>query len=97
MILALVEGVGELTREFRKEFSCRPMIVGCETVGTVSSMVASVLVSFQLVSMPWVFLLWLVGSITLSIASYYRKNLMWTLLSMFYLCMNLAGLMYWLI
>ena len=82
----------DLAREFLAEFPCRPFVVLCETVGTISSMIASVMVSFQLTGMMAVFLLWLLGSIALSSAGILRKNLMWTLLSVFYLVMNLVGI-----
>lgn len=92
MTLKILSLIVDLAREFRKEFSCRPFVVCCETVGTITSMIASVMVSFQLAGMMAVFLLWLVGSVCLSTAGVLRKNLMWTLLSMFYLIMNLVGI-----
>lgn len=58
-------------------------------------MVASVLISLQLTSLGTVFVVWLIGSITMAGASYMRRNLMWLVLSLFYLIMNLVGLAVW--
>jgi hypothetical protein len=56
-------------------------------------MLAALLISLQLTTMVTVFLVWMLGSITMASASYLRRNLMWLLLSAFYLIMNVLGLM----
>ena len=92
MIRKITHTVQELLGEFRKELSHHPLTVVLETTGTLVSMLAAAVLSLQLSGLVTVYILWLIGSITLSIASYYRKNLMWLLLSGFYLIMNLTGL-----
>jgi hypothetical protein len=71
----------------------RPILISLETVGVLSSMLAALLISLQLTTMVTVFLVWMLGSITMASASYLRRNLMWLLLSAFYLIMNVLGLM----
>lgn len=85
----------DLWRHFCVECKDRPITVALETTGTLSSMVASVLISLQLVSLGTVFMVWLIGSITMAGASYMRRNLMWLVLSLFYLIMNVVGLAVW--
>lgn len=71
------------------------MTVIMETVGVLSSMLASVLISLQLVSMPMVFVVWMLGSVSMAVSSYNRHNLMWLVLSVFYCIMNVIGFVTW--
>jgi hypothetical protein len=82
-------------RHFVLELRTNPITVFLETVGTVSSMCASVLISLQLSSMSMVFMVWMLGSITMAGASYSRRNLMWLVLSLFYCIMNVIGFITW--
>lgn len=83
----------ELIQHFYQEVRVRPILISLETVGVLSSMLAALLISLQLTTMVTVFLVWMLGSITMASASYLRRNLMWLLLSAFYLIMNVLGLM----
>lgn len=78
--------------EFKIELVKHPFIIIMETIGTVVSMLAAVLLSYQLVSMHAMFLLWIFGSTCLTITSVMRKNILLSSLMIFYLVMNIIGL-----
>lgn len=84
-----------LVRSYLQECKDKPVTVIMETVGVLSSMLASVFISLQLVSMPVVFIVWMLGSVTMAVSSYNRHNLMWLVLSLFYCIMNVIGLITW--
>jgi hypothetical protein len=84
--------LADLGRHFVSEWRSKPITITLETVGVMSSMLAALMISLQLTSMILVFLVWMLGSVTMACASYLRHNLMWLLLSVFYLIMNVLGL-----
>lgn len=70
------------------------MLFNLELLGVSSSIKAAVLISFFPTAIPlkYVFILWLIGSISLSITSWMRSNA-WPMLLMFiYTVLNMIGL-----
>ena len=74
------------------EWQQNPSCIMFETVGTVASMTAAVLLSFALTGLIPVYVCWLVGSLCLTASSWQRKNINLLLLMQFYTIMNLIGL-----
>jgi hypothetical protein len=63
-----------------------------EIAGTASSMLAALFLVFQVLPLNILYLFWLFGSVALTISSVLRKNLLLTLLMIFYTGLNLYGL-----
>jgi len=65
-----------------------------EMVGTVSSLIAAVLISFWpgLIHLSWVFSFWLIGSIALAVSSFMRQAAWPMLLMITYTVFNIIGL-----
>jgi hypothetical protein len=79
---------GSLREEFRKD----PILIVVEIIGTVASIVAAVVLSFNLMSVGTVYYMWVVGSVCLTFTSYRRKNSLLTGLMVFYTILNIIGL-----
>jgi hypothetical protein len=63
-----------------------------EVVGTVASVIAAIVLSFNLVGIWAVYWMWCVGSMSLTFTSYRRNNLLLTGLMVFYTILNIIGL-----
>lgn len=74
------------------EWQQNPTCILFETVGTVASMLAAVLLSFAITGLTPVYVCWMVGSLCLTVSSWKRKNINLLLLMQFYTIMNLIGL-----
>lgn len=85
-----------LWRTFRREWRERPLTLTFEMIGTGASMIAAVVLSVKLTGLIPVYLLWLTGSICLTVSTWQRQNSSLLLLMAFYTIMNLIGLWNWL-
>ena len=65
-----------------------------ELIGTVSSITASILISFwpTIINLVWVFVFWMIGSLSLASAAYIRSIAWPMLLMVTYSIFNLIGL-----
>lgn len=77
---------------FVQEWRRDPITISFELLGTVTSMLAAVLLSLQLVSLITVYWIWCLGSISLSISSKRRRNSLLFGLMMFYTVLNVIGI-----
>jgi len=73
------------------ESRTQPVTVSLEILGTVTSMLAAVLLSFQLAGLIWVYVCWMLGSVCLTMSSYKRRNMNLIMLMTFYTIMNIIG------
>jgi len=79
---------GSLREELRKD----PILIFVEIIGTVASVIAAIVLSFNLVGIWAVYWMWCVGSVCLTFTSYRRKNSLLTGLMVFYTILNIIGL-----
>lgn len=80
--------LGSLREELRKD----PILISVEALGTIASVIAAVVLSFNLVGVGTVYYMWCVGSLCLTFTSYRRKNSLLTGLMVFYTILNIIGL-----
>ena len=80
--------IGSLCREWHRD----PILICMEVVGTVASVIAAIVLSFNLVGIWAVYWMWCVGSVCLTFTSYRRKNSLLTGLMGFYTILNIIGL-----
>jgi hypothetical protein len=80
--------------QWKKDWRENRRLFWLEMTGTLSSIVASVLVSFWAGRMDlfWVFLFWLIGSLSLALAAYIRSTAWPMLLMVIYTIFNVIGL-----
>ncbi len=84
----------EIVEQWKSEWSDRRQLFFLEIIGVISSITASVLISiFQgSINLMWVFVCWLIGSVSMGIAAYLR-NIGWPMLLMIvYTFFNIIGL-----
>lgn len=81
-----------LWTSWKSEWDRDPLTVSLETAGTAASVLAAVLLSFQLAGLIPVYVCWLVGSLLLTASSWRRHNSNLVLLMAFYTVMNMIGL-----
>jgi hypothetical protein len=80
--------------QWRNDWNDNRFLFWLEMIGTTSSIVASMLVSFWAGTMNlfWVFSFWMVGSLSLALAAYIRSTAWPLLLMMVYTIFNVIGL-----
>jgi hypothetical protein len=81
----------KLIQKLRQDWHDQPVTVSLEVVGTATSMVAAVLLSFELTGLIPVYVFWMIGSVSLMISSIQRQNMNLMMLMMFYTIMNMIG------
>ena len=81
----------KLIQKLRQDWYDQPVTVSLEVVGTATSMVAAVLLSFELTGLIPVYVFWMIGSVSLMISSIQRQNMNLMMLMMFYTIMNMIG------
>lgn len=81
-----------LIQKLRQDWHDQPVTVSLEVVGTVTSMAAAVLLSFELTGLIPVYVFWMMGSVSLMTSSLQRQNMNLMMLMMFYTIMNMIGL-----
>lgn len=81
-----------LLSTFSQEWKSRPVTVLLEAAGTAASVLAAVLLSFQITGLMPVYVCWLLGSLLLTASSWQRQNTNLVMLMTFYTVMNLIGL-----
>lgn len=86
--------ISTLFSQWISDWRDRRSLFWLEMIGTVSSLIAAVLISFWpgIIHLSWVFSFWLVGSISLAISSYMRQAAWPMLLMITYTVFNLVGL-----
>lgn len=84
--------IRQLLRSLRMEWRRDPLLICLESMGTVVSMIAAIALSFQILTIWWVYWLWCMGSMSLTFTSYKRKNSLLTGLMVFYTILNIIGL-----
>ena len=84
--------ITRLWEQFIRDLFHQPLTIIMEIFGTGVGILASVLVCLQLTTMFNIFILWIVGSVCLTISSVIRKNTLLALLMLFYTVMNFIGL-----
>lgn len=82
----------KLIHKLRQDWHDQPVTISLEVVGTVTSMLAAVLLSLELTSLFTVYVFWMMGSVSLMISSIQRQNMNLIMLMMFYTIMNMIGL-----
>lgn len=82
----------QLIRKLRQDWHDHPVTVSLEVVGTVTSMMAAILLSFELTGLIPVYVFWMMGSVSLMTSSIQRQNMNLMMLMMFYTIMNMIGL-----
>lgn len=82
----------QLWDKLRQDWREHPVTITLEVVGTVTSMLAAVLLSFELTGLIPVYVFWMMGSMSLMISSVQRKNMNLIMLMLFYTIMNMIGL-----
>lgn len=85
--------IKEILKNWQHDWHHQPWVFWLEAMGTVSSILASLLISFLTNSAPMllVFLCWGMGSMSLFFASKLRKNNWMTMLMLFYSVVNAIG------
>ena len=81
-----------LWASFVCEWKNDPLTVSFETAGTSASILAGVLLSFQITGLIPVYVCWLAGSLLLTVSSWRRHNTNLVLLMTFYTVLNVIGL-----
>ena len=81
----------KLIQKLRQDWHDQPVTISLEVIGTVTSMVAAVLLSFELTGLITVYVFWMIGSVSLMISSIQRQNMNLMMLMMFYTIMNMIG------
>lgn len=84
----------EIIDQWKSDWSSRRQLFFLEIIGVVSSITASIMISiFQgSINLLWVFVCWLIGSVSMGIAAYLR-NIGWPMLLMIvYTFFNIIGL-----
>lgn len=84
----------KLTDQWQHDWHNRKVLFFLEVFGTVSSITASVLVSFWpgVISLAWVFLFWLIGSVLLATSAYLRSTAWPMCLMIIYTFLNIIGI-----
>jgi len=82
----------KLIEKLRQDWCDHPVTVSLEVIGTATSMVAAILLSFELTGLIPVYVFWMMGSVSLMISSIQRQNMNLMMLMMFYTIMNMIGL-----
>lgn len=80
--------------QWKHDWNTNKFLFFFELIGTASSILASVLISFwpTIINLIWVFIFWLIGSILLTITSYIRSTGWPMLLMITYSVFNIIGL-----
>lgn len=76
----------------REDWHQSPLTLLLEIMGTAASMAAAILLSLEVTGLVPVYVLWMVGSVSLTFSSAKRKNINLMMLMLFYTIMNLIGL-----
>jgi len=86
--------ISGLSDQWKKDWNEHRPIFWLEMIGTLSSIAASVLVSIwaNRIDLSWVFIFWMIGSISLAISSYMRSTAWPMILMIVYTVFNLIGL-----
>jgi hypothetical protein len=82
----------KLIEKLRQDWRDHPVTVSLEVIGTATSMVAAILLSFELTGLIPVYVFWMMGSVSLMTSSIQRQNMNLMMLMMFYTIMNMIGL-----
>lgn len=83
-----------LTKQWQHDWQHNRLLCWLELIGTASSITASVLISLWPGTIPlvWVFIFWIIGSVTLSWSGYIRATIWPMTLMLIYTFLNLIGL-----
>lgn len=81
-----------LIQSLCQECRVRPWLVFMEILGTGASVIAALVLSLNLMHIWAVYWLWLMGSLSLSLSSWWRKNLLLLALMVYYTVLNILGL-----
>ena len=76
----------------KQDWDQNPSLLILEVLGTATSMVAAILLSFEITGLIPVYLCWIVGSMCLSWSSWRRRNMNMLMLMAFYTVLNLVGI-----
>jgi hypothetical protein len=84
----------QLVEQWVKDWKYQKITFLFELVGTLSSITASVLISLypNTINLLWIFIFWLIGSVSLMISSYLRRIAWPFLLMAVYTMFNIIGL-----
>ncbi len=76
------------------DWKTNKLLFGLELIGTVSSIAAAILISVWpgTINMAWVFLLWMVGSVSLATSAFMRSTAWPMILMITYSIFNIIGL-----
>ena len=83
-----------ISEQWKKDWTENRTIFWFEMIGTLSSITASVLISVWpgSINLFWVFIFWMIGSLSLVASSYMRSTAWPMLLMLVYTVFNLIGL-----
>lgn len=86
--------LNEIIAQWKFDYNNKKIIFYLEVVGTISSIIASFLISTfpETIHLSWVFTFWTIGSISIGTSSYLRKIAWPTLLMLIYTVFNFIGL-----
>lgn len=81
-------------KQWANDWSSNPLLFWLELIGTASSIAASVLISVWTGSIDlfWVFVCWMIGSLSLTVTAYMRSTGWPMLLMIVYTIFNIIGL-----
>lgn len=85
---------GKIFNQWATDWKINPLLFWLEFVGTISSIMASVLISVwaSSINLFWVFVCWMIGSLSLTITAYIRATGWPMLLMIVYTFFNVIGL-----
>lgn len=86
--------ISGIFRQWQLDWHTNKLLFNLELLGVASSISAAILISFypQVISLQIVFILWLIGSISLAVTSYMRSNAWPMALMVTYTVLNIVGL-----
>lgn len=84
----------DLITQWKYDFKYRKIIFSLEIIGTINSIIASILISMfpKTIDLSLIFIFWTIGSVSMGVSSYLRHIAFPTLLMIIYTMFNIIGL-----